>query len=83
MKKNFRLFCDNALNLFCISVLTGLFAGVVVTFYNILMSLGEGTAETYYELLLENPAFIPLLFVGLAAGAIAIGTAQAPRKVRE
>lgn len=74
MKKNLRLFWDNALNLFCVSVLTGLFAGVVVTFYNILMSIGESTAETYYKLLLENPAFIPLLFVGLAAGAIVIGT---------
>ncbi len=56
------------------SVLTGLFAGVVVTFYNILMSLGEGTSEKLYSLFLENPAFIPLLFVGLAAGALVIGT---------
>lgn len=74
MKKNLRLFWDNALDLFCMSVLTGLFAGVTIMFYNILMSLGEHTAEEYYALLLQNPAFIPLLFVGLAAGAIVIGT---------
>lgn len=74
MKKNWKLFLDNALNLFCMSVITGLFAGVVVTLYNICMSLGEKTATNYYALLLQNPAFIPLLFVGLAAGAIVIGT---------
>ncbi len=74
LKKNLNLFWDNALNLFCMSVLTGLFAGVLVTFYNILMSIGEHTAEEYYGLLLQNPAFIPLLFAGLAAGAVVIGT---------
>lgn len=74
MKKNWSLFAHNALNMFCMSVLTGLFAGVVVTFYNILMSLGENTSAKLYSLLLENPAFIPLLFVGLAAGAVVIGT---------
>lgn len=62
------------LNLILLSVLTGLFAGVVVTFYNICTSYGEGVAEEAYALLLENPAFIPLLFVVLAIGAILIGT---------
>lgn len=74
MKKNLSAVWDNALNLICMSLLTGIFAGVVVTFYNILMSLGEETSERLYTLLLQNPAFIPLLFVGLAAGAIVIGT---------
>ena len=68
MKKYSRLVWDNALNMVIMSVLTGLFAGVVITFYNILMSLGEGTSEKLYSMFLENPAFIPLLFVGLAAG---------------
>lgn len=74
MKKYSRLVWDNALNMVIMSVLTGLFAGVVVTFYNILMSIGEGKAEQLYSLLRDNPAFIPLLFVGLAAGALVIGT---------
>ena len=74
MKKYSRLVWDNALNMVIMSVLTGLFAGVVVTFYNILMSLGEETSEKLYSMLLDNPAFIPLLFVGLAAGALVIGT---------
>ena len=75
LKRNVNAFWDNALNLFIMSVLTGLFAGVVITFYNILMSLGEDTSVKLYSLLLENPAFIPLLFVGVAAGAVVIGTA--------
>ena len=74
MNKNLKLFADNALNLFCVSVITGLFAGVVITFYNVLMNIGEHTSEQLYSLLLANPAFIPLLFIGLAAGAVAIGT---------
>lgn len=75
LKRNADLFWENALNLFIMSVLTGLFAGVVVTFYNILMSIGEDTSVKLYTLLIENPAFIPLLFVGVAAGAVVIGTA--------
>jgi len=74
MKKYGRVLLDNAMNMFCMSVLTGLFAGVIVTFYNILMSIGEGTSEQLYALLSDNPAFIPLLFAGLAAGAVLIGT---------
>lgn len=73
-KKNIRAFADNALNLILLSVLTGLFAGVVVTFYNILAGIGEETSVNLYALIRENPAFVPLLFIGLAAGGIVIGT---------
>ncbi|MDE7453065.1 MAG: chloride channel protein [Clostridia bacterium] len=74
-RKNLRLFADNGINLLLLSILTGLFAGVVITFYNILMSIGETTSEKFYTLFLENPAFVPLLFLALAAGALVIGTA--------
>ena len=50
MNKNLKLFADNALNLFCVSVITGLFAGVVITFYNVLMNIGEHTSEQLYSL---------------------------------
>ncbi len=73
-KKNLRLFADNGVNLVLLSLLTGLFSGVVVTFYNILAHIGEETSVELYSLLLDNPAFIPLLFLGLAAGALVIGT---------
>ena len=74
IKKNLKLFADNGINLVLISLLTGLFSGVVVTFYNILAHIGEETSVELYSLLRENPAFIPLLFLGLGAGAIVIGT---------
>ena len=74
LKKNLRVFADNGINLVLISLLTGIFAGVVVTFYNILMSLGEENSTKLYVLIRENPAFVPLLFIGLAAGSIVIGT---------
>lgn len=74
LRKNLQLFADNGVNLVLISLLTGLFSGVVVTFYNILAHIGEETSVKLYSLLRDNPAFIPLLFLGLAAGAIVIGT---------
>lgn len=61
-------------NLLLLSVLTGVFVGVVVTFYNIFVQYGEDCAVELYLLLLGHPAFIPLLFVGLVAGALVIGT---------
>ncbi len=74
VKKNLRLFADNAVNLVLISLLTGIFAGVVVTLYNILASLGEETSVKLYTLVRDNPAFVPVLFLGLGAGGIVIGT---------
>ncbi len=74
IKKNIRRFADQSLNIVLISLLTGLFSGVVVTFYNILASIGEETSVKLYSLITANPAFIPLLILGLAAGGIVIGT---------
>ncbi len=74
IKKRLRSFADKGFNLVLLSILTGIFVGVVVTFYNILASFGEDSAEKLYTLVRNNPAFIPLLIIGLAAGAIVIGT---------
>ena len=74
LKKALRAFADNGINLILLSILTGLFAGVVVTFYNVLASIGEDTAEKLYSLIRDNPVFIPVLMLGLAAGGIVIGT---------
>lgn len=73
-KKNLILLGSNILNLVVLSVLTGIFAGITVTFYNLLMSVAEKTATGYYSLLISHPAFIPLLFLGLAIGSVLIGT---------
>lgn len=69
-----RSFADTGVNLVLLSVLTGLFAGVVITFYNILANIGEDTSVKLYALVRENPAFFPLLLSGLAAGGLVIGT---------
>ena len=69
-----RAFKFYALNIVCLSVITGVAAGVVITLYTIATSYGEQISRDYYTLIVENPAFVPLLFVGLAASAVAIGT---------
>lgn len=53
--------------------LTGLFAGVVVTLYNLLASMTEEFASGYYGFFRDNPAFVPLLFLALALGSVVIG----------
>jgi H+/Cl- antiporter ClcA len=61
-------------NLFVLSAITGVFTGIIVTFYNILAGIGEEWSVSIYQLLLQYPAFIPLLFLALAIGSILIGT---------
>lgn len=73
IKKN-RLVLENFINVFILSVLTGLFAGVVVTFYNVFAELGEKCSAELYARVFASPAFVPLLLLGLAAGGILIGT---------
>lgn len=65
---------EYGLNLILFSMLTGAFVGVVVTFYNICASFAEDTAAALYGAVKSSPAFIPLLFLGVAAGAVVIGT---------
>ncbi len=73
-KLQLKAFSDETVNLFVLSVLTGVFSGIIVTFYNILTVIGEEKSVALYKLVLENPAFIPVLFLGLAAGSLVIGT---------
>lgn len=73
-KKYIRIFCDNALNLVLVSAVTGLCAGILITFYCVLANIGENVSESLYLLIMDNPAFIPLLLAGLALCGILIGT---------
>lgn len=73
--KKQRNILDNFINIFVLSVITGLFAGVVVSVYNICTGFGEKYSVELYKLVIENPGFVPLLLVGLAAGGLVIGTA--------
>lgn len=56
-----------------VGALTGLFAGVVITCFTALCTLAEEFARGYYGFFREHPAFIPLLFLALAAGSVVIG----------
>ena len=74
-KKKLGALKEYGVNLIALSILTGLFAGAVVTLYNIVTGIGEEKSVELYSLVRENPAFVPLLFLGLVAGAFVIGTA--------
>ena len=77
MKKKLEKIKSNAyhygVQLVAVGALTGLFAGAVVTIYNVLTTKAESFSRGVYELLRENPAFIPLLFVTLFLGAVIVG----------
>lgn len=61
------------LQMLFMGMVTGFLAGVVVTFYNILASIGEGFSTGIYEYLLAHAALVPLLFVALVFAAFVIG----------
>lgn len=56
--------------------LTGAFAGVVVTLYQILFELCEEFSAGSYGAVFSKPYFIPLLFLALFLGSIVIGGAM-------
>ena len=60
------------LQLMAVGICTGLFAGVVVTFYNIAASFITSYAKDLYRGILEQPYFIPLLFLVLAISGFAV-----------
>ncbi len=65
----------NFLELVAVGSVTGIFAGVVVTLFNILVHEGEHLSRGVYAYVRENPGFIPLLLVGLVLGAFFLGVA--------
>ena len=73
-RKAFGLY-RNFMQLLFVGSITGLFAGVIVTVFNILVHEGEHIAQDVYAYVRSNPSFIPLLFLALLAGAFLIGVA--------
>ncbi len=77
MKKNIKQISKKAyhygVQLVAVGALTGFFAGLVVTLYNVLAHMAEEFSAGYYGFFREHPAFIPLLFLALAVGAIVVG----------
>ena len=74
MKHNnvgYRMFLKG-LQLMAVGICTGLFAGVVVTFYNIAANFITSYSKDLYRGILANPQFIPLLFLVLAISGFAV-----------
>ncbi len=53
--------------------ITGVFAGAVVSVFNILIHEGEKISQNVYAYVRANPAFLPLLILALVLGAFLIG----------
>ncbi len=68
-------FYRNFIELITVGTVTGVFAGAIVTFFNILVHHGEYISRNAYGYVRENPAFIPLLLLTLIAGAFLLGVA--------
>ena len=65
----YRIFIE----LVAVGSITGVFVGIIATFFNILVHEGELISRNMYEYVRENPIFIPLLLLALIAGAFVIG----------
>ena len=65
----YRIFIE----LVAVGCITGIAVGAIVTLFNILVHEGEHISRNVYAYVRENPAFIPLLLLGLMAGAFVIG----------
>ncbi len=78
MKKTLEKIKKNAnygVQIVSVGLVTGLFAGVVVTLFNVLVEMTEEFSRGYYGYFVEHPTFIPLLFLALFLGAVVIGGA--------
>ncbi len=76
MKTKIKKISDKAayfLRIIGVGAFTGLFAGVVVTLFNVLFEGGEAFSQNYFAFFRNNPAFLPLLFVALFLGGIVVG----------
>lgn len=65
----------NFIELIIVGSITGIFAGAIVTFFNILAHHGEEISRDVYAYVRANPAFLPLLIFALFSGAFLIGVA--------
>ena len=72
-RRHFKRRLGEGAQLVLVGALTGAFAGVLVTLYTVLASMAEEFSRGYYGFFRENPAFIPLLFLALALGAVIVG----------
>lgn len=62
------------IQLMLVGIITGMVVGVIVTFFNIAADIIMEYSSNVYLAIRENPWFIPLLFVVLAAASLLVGT---------
>lgn len=74
-KKQIGRLYRNFVELAAVGSVTGVFAGVVVTLFEIIVHEGEKISQGAYAYVRANPAFIPLLALALLLGAFFIGVA--------
>ncbi|MBR2442126.1 MAG: chloride channel protein [Clostridia bacterium] len=72
-KKNKGNLYRSFIELIAVGSITGIFAGAIVTVFNILVHEGEEISRNFYAYVRANPAFIPLLVLLLGIGAFTIG----------
>ena len=65
----------NAVQLILFGSITGVFAGIAVSLYNICATFAFNGATAVYDFIRQNPALIPLLIVGLILGAFILSVA--------
>ncbi len=65
----------NFVELVTVGSVTGVFAGLVVTLFNILVHHGEEISRDIYAYVRLHPAFLPLLLAALLVGAFLLGVA--------
>jgi H+/Cl- antiporter ClcA len=73
-KKNGNLY-RNIIQLVAVGSVTGVFAGAIVTLFNVLAVKGEEFSHGVYAFVKTNPALIPLLLLALLLGGFMLGVA--------
>ncbi len=74
-KKNIGHLYRNLAQLALVGGVTGIFAGAIATFFNILVHEGERISRNAYAYVRENPVFLSVLILALIGGAFLLGVA--------
>ncbi|MBO5240886.1 MAG: ClC family H(+)/Cl(-) exchange transporter [Clostridia bacterium] len=75
MKKQKLSVYENALQLLVVGAVTGVFAGAIVTLYNLCAKQGEAISRDCYAFVRANPVCIPLLLLVIGLGAFLLSVA--------
>ena len=71
----------NAVQLVCIGAITGIFVGLIVTAYNLLVGFAEDYARGAYSAVRSNLAWLPVFIVALTLAAFLVSAAMQASKI--